>query len=107
MGDKTSPICPFQFDLCFALGAPHSELKETKVYGFNDNESKNHSGYVDCIGNISEKLKKNKLPYHQFSNETKKYNSKRIYYKPLQILKKEKWMKRNLMIEQIFRTNRE
>jgi len=52
-GDTT--LCPFQFDLCFAFGAPH------RVPMGDEDEKEDEKPFVDVVGDIAAKLKANKL----------------------------------------------
>eukprot|EP01083_Nonionella_stella_P282707 962001_1 len=68
-------VCPFQIDMCIAVGAP--AIAENNVIGDSDDDDDDDdddfddedddgdttSDFVDCIGKIEDKLKKNNLKY--------------------------------------------
>lgn len=65
---NTKSLTPFQFDLCIAVGEPHSESKDVEVDDDDDpdddddDENKeDDEKFVDFIGNIDQKLEANKL----------------------------------------------
>eukprot|EP01084_Bolivina_argentea_P311985 540098_1 len=49
---------PFQIDMCIAVGAPVLDYDDD-----DDDDDFPGSGFVDCIGNIEDKLKQNSLKY--------------------------------------------
>ena len=67
-------LCPFQFDLCIACGKPKSKENKGTFKEDSDDEDdddKKEDQFCDIIGNIKEKLEKNKLKYKFKEMDTK------------------------------------
>merc|ERR1712130_218701 len=90
-------LCPFQFDLCLASGKTHLIEQEADVgYPFDDDPddekedgSNKDTKYIDCIGDITKKLKKNNLPHHRIKYKPGKAPQiqRKVYHQPLKELK--------------------
>ena len=69
-------VCPFQIDICFAMGAPKATEEKDTGAGDDDedddddgDDEEENKDYVDYVDDIKKKLEKNKLSYQHDLHE--------------------------------------
>eukprot|EP01084_Bolivina_argentea_P053081 97451_1 len=81
-------LCPFQIDMCIAVGKPYRKDKQIYYDDHDDDdidddnmERKTDDQWVDCIGDIKNKIKTNKLSYIFANVETGGRPQQKIFTK--------------------------